>query len=81
MKIIRILLALFLIVSSVSVSLANTPPPPSPTAKSASITAEEDDEIPPPGLPINDHIPYLLAGGFILGMTIIYRNKIKKASI
>lgn len=63
-----------------SVSLANTPPPPSPTGKSASVTAE-DDEIPPPGLPINDHIPYLLAGGFVLGMTIIYRNKIKKASI
>ncbi|MCD9576138.1 hypothetical protein [Flavobacterium soyae] len=80
MKIIRIIfLAFFLIVSNASVILASTPPPPS-TAKSAATTADEDD-IPPPGLPINEHIPYLLAGGFILGMTIIYRNKIKKASV
>lgn len=82
MKIIRILLALFLIVSSASVSFANTPPPPPQAAKtSGTASTADDDDITPPGLPINDHIPYLIAAGFVLGMTIIYRNKIKKASI
>ncbi|WP_291147113.1 hypothetical protein [Flavobacterium sp. UBA7680] len=80
MKIRNILLALFLIVSSVSVTLADNTPPPPPQAAKTSGTADDDD-ITPPGLPINDHIPYLIAAGFVLGMTIIYRNKIKKASI
>ncbi|SHG66571.1 hypothetical protein [Flavobacterium defluvii] len=78
MKIIRILLALFLLVSNVSGVMANTPPPP--TAKNASATAD-DDVPPPPGVPINNQLPYLIGAGLILGMTIIYRNKIKKASI
>ncbi|MDR6762953.1 hypothetical protein J2Y38_003171 [Flavobacterium sp. 2755] len=65
-----------------SVTLAdNTPPPPPQAAKTSGTASTTDDEIPPPGLPINDHIPYLIAAGFVLGMTIIYRNKIKKASI
>ncbi|CAC9973445.1 MULTISPECIES: hypothetical protein [Flavobacterium] len=83
MKIRNILLALFLIVSSVSVTFAdNTPPPPPQAAKtSGTASTTDDDDITPPGLPINDHIPYLIAAGFVLGMTIIYRNKIKKASI
>lgn len=31
--------------------------------------------------PINEDLPYLIAAGLILGSAVIYRNKIKKASI
>jgi hypothetical protein len=31
--------------------------------------------------PINEDIPYLIVAGLILGTAVIYRNKIKKASV
>jgi len=31
--------------------------------------------------PINEDIPYLIVAGLILGAAVIYRNKIKKASV
>lgn len=39
-----------------------------------------DPEAPLEG-PINEDLPYLIAAGLILGSAVIYRNKIKKASI
>ncbi|KRD11689.1 hypothetical protein ASE21_08295 [Flavobacterium sp. Root901] len=82
MKIIRIILFALLIISNVPGVLANTPPPPAPTAKNASTNATLDDDTPPPpGLPINEDLPFLIGAGLILGMTIIYRNRIKKASM
>ncbi|WP_276379797.1 hypothetical protein [Flavobacterium sp. H4147] len=69
MKIIRIVFsAFFLILLNTSSVLAQPPAPGGPG-------------IPPPGLPINEDLPYLIVAGLILGFTIIYRNKTKKASI
>ena len=31
--------------------------------------------------PIDEDLPYLIAAGLLLGTAVIYRNKIKKASI
>ncbi|WP_343615383.1 hypothetical protein [Flavobacterium sp.] len=70
MKIIRIVFsAFFLILLNTSSVLAQVPPTPGGPG------------IPPPGLPINEDLPYLIVAGLILGFTIIYRNKTKKASI
>lgn len=82
MRIIRIILALFLLAFNMSSVLANTPPPPTAKNASTSSTLDADDDTPPPpGVPINQDLPFLIGTGLILGMTIIYRNKIKKASI
>lgn len=37
----------------------------------------------PPGgrVPIDDHLMFLIIAGVILGVTLIYRNKLKKASM
>lgn len=32
-------------------------------------------------VPIDDHLMFLIIAGVILGITLIYRNKIRKASI
>lgn len=71
MKIIRIIFsAVFLILLNTSNVLAQGTPP-APGAPGNQV----------PGLPIDDHLPYLIIGGLILGISIIYRNKTKKASI
>lgn len=74
MRIVRtVCLAFFLIVSNPFYVLAEEMPPP-PRAR--------DTKPPPPTkVPINEGISFLIASGLILGITIIYRNKTKKASI
>jgi hypothetical protein len=52
-----------------------------------SVFSQEDPpEIPPPTppngrVPIDDHLMLLIIVGVLLGITLIYRDKIKKASI
>ena len=52
-----------------------------------SVFSQEDPpEIPPPTppngrVPIDDHLMLLIIAGVLLGITLIYRDKIKKASI
>lgn len=53
------------------------------------VMAQQDEELPLPGTPsgppgdapIDTYILYLIMIGVILGMTVIYKNKIKKASM
>jgi hypothetical protein len=70
MKIIRIIFLVFFLVLNVSNIMAQGGPP-SPGG---------DPEGPLEG-PINEDLPYLIAAGLLLGTAVIYRNKIKKASI
>lgn len=49
-------------------ALAQKPPPP------------PDDPNDPEIVPIDDHLVFLAIVAIVLGITIIYRNKIKKAS-
>lgn len=51
-------------------ALAQTPPIPEPP----------DDPTDPDIVPIDDHLVFLAIVAVVLGITIIYRNKIKKAS-
>ena len=69
MKIIRIIFLVFFLVLNVSNVLAQDGPP-----------SPGDPETPLEG-PINEDLPYLIVAGLILGSAVIYRNKIKKASI
>lgn len=69
MKIKRIVFLVFFLVSVSSIMAAPAPPgPPGPPD-------------PPLEGPINEDIPYLIVAGLILGTAVIYRNKIKKASV
>lgn len=81
-----LVIALFLNVLLVSAETSSHPPTPSAsTARSMTTTAEE--ECPPlypdcdDAFPINQNILFLAIGGLALGLTIIYKNQIKKASI
>lgn len=68
MKIKRIVFLVFFLVLNVSNIVAGPPSPPTgPPA--------------PLDMPINEDLPYLIVAGLILGTAIIYRNKIKKASV
>lgn len=59
----------------------NEPPPPPPAAAKGAASSATLAAPPGPGLPINQDLPYLIAAGLLLGTAVIYRNKIKKASI
>lgn len=79
MKRVRIVFLLFFIVLVSSVKAEVHPPSP----VNANATAFDND-IPVPGeveMPIDENIVFLLIAGLILGTSIIYKNKIKKASI
>lgn len=79
MKRIRILFLLFFIILVSSVKAEVHPPSP----VNANATAFDND-IPVPGeveMPIDENIVFLLIAGLILGTSIVYKNKIKKASI
>jgi hypothetical protein len=71
MKIIRIIFLVFFLVLNVSSVLSQPLPCPS---------CGPDPENPLEG-PIDEDLPYLIAAGLLLGTAVIYRNKIKKASI
>lgn len=83
MKRIRILFLLFFIilVSSVKAEVH----PPSPQNAKNSFADDCGGDCPPnPGdlyLPIDENIVLLLIAGLVLGATVVYKNKIKKASI
>lgn len=78
MRITRIaLLVFFLVVSNSSYVFAEEMPPQPPRMSRAGIVKPP----PPTKVPINEDIAFLIASALILGVTIIYRNKIKKASV
>jgi len=85
MKEIRIVFLLFFIVLVSISSVKAEVHPPSPQNARAQMNAEDEpDGPPPPGPvagPIDENIALLLIAGLILGTTIVYRNKIKKASM
>ncbi|PTT04045.1 hypothetical protein DBR27_09835 [Flavobacterium sp. HMWF030] len=68
------------LISFTSVSAQETPHPNAPTA-----TTDDDEPVimdpPDETLPIDNHIVFLVASAVVLGGVVIYRNKIKKASI
>ena len=81
MKGIRIVFLLFFVVLVSISSVRAEVHPPSPV--NANATAFDND-IPVPGeveMPIDENIVFLLIAGLILGTSIVYKNKIKKASI
>ncbi|URC13381.1 hypothetical protein [Flavobacterium sp. B183] len=55
------------LISGLSALAQSIPPPP-------------DDPNDPDIVPIDDHLVFLAIVAVVLGITIIYRNKIKKAS-
>lgn len=72
MKIKRIVFLVFFLVLNVSNIMAqgsSNPGPPSGPPEN------------PLDMPINEDLPYLIIAGLILGTAVIYRNKIKKASV
>jgi len=81
MKRIRIVFLLFFVVLvSISSVRAEVHPPSPVNATSAS----EGDDIPVPDFPnapIDQDIIFLVGAGLVLGATVVYKNKIKKASI
>jgi len=85
MKRIRIVFLLFFIVLVSISSVRAEVHPPSPQSASAQLNEGDDPDIPPtpdPAVgPIDENIVLLLIAGLVLGATVVYKNKIKKASI
>jgi hypothetical protein len=81
MKRIRILFLLFFVVLVSISSVRAEVHPPSPVNATSASEGEgppnPDDVI----LPIDENIVLLLIAGLVLGATVVYKNKIKKASI
>ena len=83
MKRIRIVFLLFFIVLvSISSVKAEVHPPSPENAKTAEVPGDEEPPLPPyPNVPIDENIIFLMIAGLILGTAVVYKNKIKKASI
>lgn len=64
-------LLIALVLLNVSVAFAQTDPP-DPDSPGVPVN---------PGLPINENIVFLMIAGVALGITVLYKNKIKKASV
>lgn len=83
MKRIRIVFLLFFVVLVSISSIKAEVHPPSP--QNAQFDEGEDPNTPPPpGAfpgPIDENIVLLLIAGLVLGATVVYKNKIKKASM
>lgn len=64
----------FLLIALVllNVSVAFAQDPPDPDSPGVPVT---------PGIPINENIVFLSIAGVALGITVLYKNKIKKASV
>lgn len=73
-------LAVTIILFNVSVVLA-APEPPEPTASTAKSAACEFCEGGTVPVPIDQNIVFLAISGLVLGTAVIYKNRIKKASI
>jgi hypothetical protein len=81
-----LVIALFLNVLLVSAETSSHPPAPGASAaRTMTTTAEGECEPIFPdcddAFPINQNIIFLVVGGLVLGLTVIYKNQIKKASI
>ncbi|MBL0736561.1 hypothetical protein JI750_06665 [Flavobacterium sp. GN10] len=82
-----LVIALFLNVLLVSAETSSHPPTPSASTARSMATTAEGEECPPlypdcdDAFPINQNIMFLVIGGLALGLTVIYKNEIKKASI
>jgi len=78
-------LVIALLLNVLLVSAETATHPPAPMAKTASAMAEEVDCAPPnnceSNFPIDQNIVLLVISGLALGLTVIYKNQIKKASI
>ena len=80
MKRIRIVFLLFFVVLVSISSVRAEVHPPSPV----NAQAADEDPIPFPDPvpgPIDENIVLLLIAGLVLGATVVYKNKIKKASM
>lgn len=84
MKAIKTLFFVFVLtLLNVNSTTAGTTPSqsmPPPTAKGAA-TSSNDPGNGNPGFPIDENIVFLTVAGLALGITVLYKNKIKKASI
>jgi len=85
MKGIRIVFVLFFVVLVSMSSVKAEVHPPRPDLYSAKSTSNaDDDDLPAPPFdeaPIDSNIVLLLIAGLVLGTTVVYKNKIKKASM
>jgi hypothetical protein len=73
-------LAFVLTLINVTTMLADgTNPPPPQTARTASTNSVDPGGT--DGLPIDQNIIFLMIGGLVLGTTVLYKDKIKKASM
>lgn len=82
-----LVIALFLNVLLVSAETSSHPPAPVTAESSAAKTMAAAADCPPiqpdcdDAFPIDQNIIYLVVGGLVLGLTVVYKNPIKKASI
>ena len=84
-----LVIALLLNVLLVTAGSEHPPKPMLNSAKGVNTTAGEDDDCEDlvqdcdngAGIPIDQNIIFLAIGGLALGLTVIYKNNIKKASI
>ncbi|URM37588.1 hypothetical protein [Flavobacterium anhuiense] len=73
-----------LLLNGLTMSAESSSNPPAPTAKSANLTADDEDcqlVNCQADFPIDQNINFLLVGGLALGVIMIYKNQTKKASI
>ncbi|MNR29053.1 hypothetical protein D3C85_1464140 [compost metagenome] len=66
---------------SVSAVFAEDPHPPVPNQSTARNATTTNDGIQVPGMPIDQGLFYLVLSGLTLGIVMIYKDKIKKASL
>ncbi|MBF4465971.1 hypothetical protein [Flavobacterium sp. LC2016-12] len=77
-----IFFAFFLIVINISSVFAEDPHPPSPDqSKTAKGGGAINRGIGVPGSPIDQSLVYLVVAGLALGIGMIYKDKVKKASL
>jgi hypothetical protein len=86
MKRVRIVFLLFFIVLVSISSVKAEVHPPNPEIARNALEDNDCDGCPPPtpdpfGVPINENIVFLLIAGLVLGTTVVYRHKMKKASM
>ena len=75
-----IFFAFLLTLINVSDVFSETVGPPHPEVSSQT-TVETNDINLPVGMPIDQHIVFLLIGAITLGIVVIHNDKIKKASV
>ena len=81
MKIIKTVFLVFFVTLIAISSVKAESGPPEPNMKSAKAAAGGPPPPDPRPTPIDTHIVFLLLAGMSLGITIVYKNKIKKASM